>query len=273
MTDAMTVILIFLLIAVPAVYLFVLRGRRNHPGLAALRGWGYAHRGLHDQNRPENSLSAFQAALDGGYGVELDVHLLKDGTLAVFHDGTLDRVVGRPGKVAELTAGELNTCFLLGSDQAIPTFQEVLALFSGKAPLIVELKPDDGNHAALCRAVCDALDGYDGVYCLESFDPRCVRWLRHNRPELLRGQLSENFFASTNKMSWPIKLVLTAHLMNFLTLPDFVAYKFSDRKRLGTWLCRKLHRLQGVTWTVKTQADYDKALSEGWIPIFEGFLP
>ena len=52
--------------------------------------WTYripiAHRGLHDANKPENSLAAFSAAVKAGYAIEFDLHLLSDGHFAVFHD-------------------------------------------------------------------------------------------------------------------------------------------------------------------------------------------
>ena len=78
------------------VHVLCLRGRKNNPGLEALRGRYYAHRGLHDDEKPENSLAAYKAALDKGYGIEFDVHLLKDGSLAVMHDSDLKRTTGRP---------------------------------------------------------------------------------------------------------------------------------------------------------------------------------
>ena len=140
--------------------------------------------------------------------------------------------------------------------------------------MIVELKAERGNHAALAKAVCDMLDSYKGDFCLESFDPRVIRWLRKNRPGLCRGQLAENFFRSPKSKLPPyLKFVLTHQLENFLVVPDFVAFKFADRKLLGIWLVKKLWRVQGVSWTIKTQEDYDTALKEGWLPIFEGFRP
>ena len=256
------------------VYAFLVRGRKGHPGLAALQGWNYAHRGLHDETRPENSMAAFRAALEQGYGIELDVHLLKDGNLAVIHDYSLDRITGIEGKVEDLTIQQLQQYHLAGTDQTIPTFREVLDLYNGKAPLIVELKAIGNNAAALTEAVCDILENYNGVYCLESFDPRCVRWLRKHRPQLIRGQLSENFFRSdTSVLPAPLKFVMTHQLTNFLTLPDFVAFRYSDRKTLGNFLVRKLWRVQGVTWTLKNPDQHKTALQEGWIPIFEDYLP
>ena len=265
----LTVILILAILFVLAV-----QCRRGHKGLEALRGWNYAHRGLHGNGIPENSMAAFRAALEAGYGVELDIHLLKDGSLAVFHDGTLDRCTGKSGTPEELTAADLKDYPLEGTEETIPLFSQVLELFAGRAPIIVELKPVGGNHAALCQAACHMLDGYNGVYCLESFDPRCIHWWKKNRPELIRGQLSEDFVHNPKSpLPLVLKFLLTHQLENFLIRPDYVAYKFADRKTPSVFLARKLLGAQGVTWTITKPEDLDTARKEGWIPIFEGFRP
>lgn len=262
------------LLALVLLWILALRCRRNRPGLADLRNWSYAHRGLHGPGVPENSMAAFRAALDGGFGVELDVHLLKDGNLAVMHDSLLNRITGQAGRMEDLTIGELKDYSLEGTAETIPEFGEVLDLFGGKAPLIIELKSADGNHAALTEAACKLLEGYPGPFCMESFDPKCVAWLRKNRPDIIRGQLAENFFRSRNDLPDHLKFLATNLLFNFLTVPDFIAYKFADRNTTpSTVLCRKLWRAQGVSWTLRTREEYDTAVSEGWLPIFEGFLP
>lgn len=254
--------------------LYALKGRSSHPGMEALRGWGYAHRGLHSEGIPENSMAAFRAALEKGYGIELDIHLMKDGNLAVIHDASLLRTAGVDVQIEDLTAEDLENYRLEGTDEKIPLFREVLELYDGKAPMIVELKPMNLNHAALAEAACDLLESYQGVYCMESFDPRCVQWLKQNRPHIIRGQLTENFVANDNKLHPAIRFALTHNLLNFATVPDFVAYKFADRKdSFTTALCRNVWDIQGVSWTIKTQEDYETAVQEGWLPIFEGFEP
>ena len=262
-----------LLLVLAVVYLFTLRGRTGHPGLKALQGWSYAHRGLHGKGIPENSMAAFRAALDHGFGIEFDLHLLKDGNIAVIHDSLLKRTTGAEGRIEDLTTEDLKNYRLEGTEETIPTFRELLDLYAGKAPLIVELKPVNGNHAKLAETVCNMLQDYPGTYCIESFDPRCVAWLKKNRPQIIRGQLSENFFRSDPKMSLPLKLMLSTLVDNLVTRPDFVAYKFADRKNLSGFLCRKLFRLQGVSWTLRSKEEYDIAVKEGWLPIFENFIP
>ncbi len=255
------------------LYLLSLRGRAGHPGLPELRKWRYAHRGLYDTNQPENSMAAFRAALEKGYGIELDVHLLRDGALAVMHDSSLLRTTGREGKLEELTAADLANCYLEGTGETIPLFSQVLALFDGKAPLIVELKVVGNNYVQLCQRVCEWLDDYRGPFCVESFDPRCLLWLKKHRPDYIRGQLTENYFDSKARLPWTLKTVLTHQLGNFLTKPDFTAYRYKDRQNLGNFLARKLWKLQGVIWTVQNPEELALADREGYISIFEHFEP
>lgn len=265
------VIIILILIA---LYLLSLRGRRNHPGMAELKRWRYAHRGLHNAQRPENSMAAFRAALESGYGIELDIHLLKDGNLAVIHDSDLKRVTGREGKIEDLTTEQLGQYSLQGTDQTIPEFRQVLELFAGKAPMIIELKTAGGNYARLTEAACRMMEGYEGPWCMESFDPFCVRWLRKNRPEIIRGQLAENSIGNRAvRYPWIVRVITSLYLENFLTLPDFIAYRYKDRKTLSNWLCAKLWGISRVSWTIRSKEEFDTAVSEGWIPIFEGFIP
>ena len=255
------------------LYFFMILGRRKKNRMDKLKKWAYAHRGLHGNGLPENSMAAFRAALEAGYGIELDVHLLQDGNLAVIHDGPLVRTTGAEGYIEDLVTADLPNYSLEGTAETIPTFREVIELFAGKAPLIVELKPARSNHAALAAATCKMLDEYDIDYCIESFDPRAVAWLKKNRPDVVRGQLTEDFLHNPkSKLPWILKFLMSKNLMNFMGRPDFVAYKFADRKT--TWslyFCRK--QMESVTWTITSQADFDTALQEGWTPIFEGFIP
>lgn len=270
------IILIKILVVIAAIlaglYVLSTQGRVKHPGLKALQGWAYAHRGLHDDNLPENSMAAFRAALENGYGIELDVHLMKDRKLAVIHDTSLLRTTGHDVKITDLTAEDLPN-YPLANGELIPTFDQVLELFAGKAPLIIELK-DDGNSKALVDTAVKAMEGYEGAWCMESFHPQCVYELKKHHPQVIRGQLVMNHFKEENSPLHPaLKWIITNQAINFLIQPDFVSYRCTDRKTFSNFLVRKFWGLQGVTWTIKSQEEFDAAVAEGWLPIFEGFKP
>ena len=264
-----------LLLILVALFVLANTGRTGHPGLNRLRGWAYAHRGLHGNGIPENSMAAFKAALDAGYGIELDIHLTRDGDLAVIHDSNLLRTAGADVTITDLTADQLALYPLEGTDEVIPTFHQVLDLYAGKAPLIIELKADGNNQQQLVDTAVAAMVGYKGEWCMESFDPRCVYYLRKNHPEVIRGQLAENYFATPSSTLHPaVKFLLTHNLLNFITQPDFVSYKFADRKATpSSYVWQNLWKLQKVTWTLRSKEEYDTAVKEGWIPIFENFIP
>ncbi|MBQ5910459.1 MAG: glycerophosphodiester phosphodiesterase [Clostridia bacterium] len=267
------VIALVVILLVLAFCLFALSGRGGKTRFSGFEGFDIAHRGLHKKPTvPENSMAAFKAAIDKGYGIELDLHLLRDGGIAVFHDNTLDRTTGKQGNIKDLTLEDLKNYTLEESSETIPNFPEVLKLVDGKVPLIIELKVEN-NTAALCKATLDALKDYKGEYCIESFDPRPLIWLRKNSPEITRGQLSQNFLKAKSSLSMPIRVLLTTLFMNIATKPDFIAFKFNDRKLIFNQISTKLFGLQPVCWTIKSIEDHKQAKSEGYISIFEQFEP
>ena len=254
----------------------LLRARRGSASMRAMRQFRYAHRGLYDKAAgiPENSLSAFSRAVAHGFGVELDVHLLRDGTLAVFHDSDIRRMTGRAGYLEDLSAEELGDYPLDGTGETIPQFCDVLALFEDTGlPIIVELKSFRDNYAALTERTMRELDKFRVVYCVESFDPRCVAWVRKHRPEVIRGQLSQNFLKDRGKLSLPMAFATTHLLSNIMVQPDFVAYRFKDRKKWAPRLCRRIYGAQRVYWTIRSKEELSIAESDGAIAIFEHFLP
>ena len=200
---------------------------------------------------------------------------MKDGHLAVIHDASLKRTADADVLVEDLTAEELKQYRLEGTEHHIPLLEEVLPIFAGKAPLIVELKAERGNAAALAEAACALLDKYHVTYCMESFDPRCLMWLWENRPDVVRGQLSENFARHGDGENLPgvVRWVLSNLLLNCRTRPDFIAYRFEDRKCLSLRLCRGIYRAQEFSWTIRSKADMEAAEQDGALVIFEQFNP
>lgn len=267
------------LICAAAVYLYLTLGRVKRPDASYFYGSFYAHRGLHTDGVPENSLPAFAAAVNSGYGIELDVHLTADGELVVHHDDSIKRLTGEDGKISELTAAELTSKKLCGTEATIPLFSEVLSLVNGKVPLIVELKRDPKDAPApLCERVFSALDAYkaetDGKYCVESFNPYVVNWCRKNRSDIFRGQLTEAFYSRGKKTK--IMYMMENLLINILGRPDFVAYNVQDRGNFSLRVWQKIYSAPIAFWTIKSQAELDAARRDYGNKvaiIFEGFIP
>lgn len=264
-------------LAAAGTWCLLIKPRRKQPGWEKLDGVKYAHRGLHDPalGVPENSMTAFRRAIERGFGAELDVHLMADGGLAVVHDSDLTRVCGKKALIEDLTAADLKDYPLMGTQEQIPLFQDVLALFEGKTPLVIELKVERSNYDALTDAVMAALEGWNGTYCVESFHPAVLLRLREKYPWVLRGQLSENFIrgGEVGNLTTPVRFVLTHLLTTAFTRPDFIAYKWEDRREPSLRLMRALYGVHEVGWTVRSREAMDLLARDGVIPIFEQFIP
>lgn len=243
-------------------------GRRDREQRAPFMGRNYAHRGLHriDKSVPENSIPAFEAAARIGYGVELDLHLTRDGEVVVFHDDDLKRLCGADVRVEELTLEELRAYRLCGTQYGIPTFKEVLAAIDGRCPMIVELK-QTARRRELCRKSYELLREYKGRWCMESFDPRMVLWYRVHAPEALRGQLSTRM-SELRKSTGPVQAFILSRLfLNFLTRPHFIAYEIG-RKPLTLKLCEFMGAMK-VAWTSrewKTEEKNDAVIFQFYRP-------
>jgi glycerophosphoryl diester phosphodiesterase len=252
------------------LYLLSIKPRMyGRPDYNPFFGHMYAHRGLHI-DYPENSFSAIKLAADLGYGIEFDVHLTKDNIPVIFHDDTLYRICGVRGYLRDYTYEELCKFRLLGTDEKIPRLDEVLKMVNGRVPLIIEYKVEKNNAAKLC-SICDRiLINYKGVYCIQSFHPLAVRWYRTHRPNVVRGQLSEDF--TKQKLNVPYFLI--SHLIgNCYASPDFISYNCKHKDELSRNICRKFYKSLSVAWTVRSQEELDRISRSFDLFIFEGFIP
>ena len=232
----------------------------------------YAHRGLHDATKAENSMSAFAAAKEMGFGIELDVRLSKDGELVVFHDDNLTRVAGIDGKVIDFTAEELSKMSLSGTKDGVPTLREVLDLIDGAVPLIIEIKMN-GDEKGVSEKLMEVIEGYKGDYVVESFNPIALKIVRKMRPDILRGILSTEYLKD-EKHKGSILYGLLQHLMlNFMVRPDFIAYDKKGYKVKGLRFVRRSFGTALIAWTVKSAEEEREAISHGFdTVIFEGYI-
>ena len=266
------------MIAIPIVivvlillYLFMV-APKNRKDMDYYKTKYYAHRGLHNSERAENSMSAFKAAVDGGYGIELDVRLSKDGKLVVFHDDTLDRVCGREGKAIDFTAEELATFKLNGTEDGIPLFSDVLSLVDGKIPLLVEIKENAGD-SSVSHATCKMLKEYKGEYIVESFNPMSLKVVKDNLPEASRGILSQRYFEQKKQRNI-LFFLLQNMMLNFACRPAFIAYNHKHASSLSLRFLRSFFRVPTVAWTVRSAEEEAIARKNGFDGIiFENYIP
>ena len=264
-------VLAIVLVVFVILYLFLVAPRMtNKPDRTALMGVHYAHRGLFDNksDAPENSLRAMKKAVEAGYGIEFDIQLSKDDVPVIFHDASLKRMCGVDGKIWDYTLEELQKMKLLDSGETIPTLEQVLKVVDGKVPLIIEYKMDRVD-TKVCELGNAILEKYNGVYCMESFHPFAVKWYRKHRPDVIRGQLSQDF--SRTKYKGFQYFAMTHLLLNFLTRPDFIAYNHKDSGIFSRYVCRKLGALS-VAWTIKNRIEYEESETDFDLVIFDSFI-
>ena len=177
-----------------------------------------AHRALHDDAKAENSLEAVQAAVEAGYGIEIDIQPSRDGTPMVFHDYDMARLTGVAGPIAQMGTAALTAIPLLGGG-TIATLAKVLEVVAGRVPLLIEIKDQDGalgtNVGPLEQAVAEVLKGYEGDVALMSFNPNSVAACREYAPDIPRGITTCSYPAG----SWPMVPKAVRHAQ--ARIPDF----------------------------------------------------
>jgi glycerophosphoryl diester phosphodiesterase len=237
-----------------------------------------AHRALHDvaDGRPENSRAAIRAAIEAGYGIEIDVQLSADGAAMVFHDYDLARLTHATGKVRDLPSGDLAHVMLAGGQEGIPDLEEVLHLVAGQVPLVVEVKDQDGAMGPavgpLEEAVAALLKAYDGPVAVMSFNPHSVQRLSELAPDLPRGLVTSAFRAA----DWSLPEPVCARLRE---IPDFdraacgfISHEVADlnRPRVAE-LKAGGHAI--LCWTVRSPGQEADARRVADNITFEGYLP
>ncbi len=252
------------------LYLFLIAPRMFHkPDRTPLYGYHYAHRGLFDNETeaPENSLPAFQKAVEAGYGIEFDVQLSKDDKLVVFHDATLRRMCGVEGNVWDYTLEELKTFKLANSEAMIPTLEEALTLVDGKVPLVIEYKLDR-IQTKVCALSNELLKEYKGTYCIESFYPHALGWYRKHRPDVVRGQLSQEHFRLKEHKGKVSSWVASFLLTNVWARPDFVAYNEAHTSNISRRVFRAMGGLS-IAYTIKSKTRYEELKNDYDLFIFD----
>jgi glycerophosphoryl diester phosphodiesterase len=239
-----------------------------------------AHRGLHDRASGiiENSASAFEAAISGGYAIECDIQLSSDGVPVVFHDDDAGRLLGKAGALADLAASDITSSPLLDSaaGDCPQRFSDFLTQIAGRTLLQIELKHqrDTTGTQLLARSVAEALKTYDGPVTIESFDPHLLTAIRQFGFTGPRGIITYDY-AETGEDSYLTadQRYMLRHLLHWHeTQFDFIscAKDALDLPAIVFW--RALGK-PVTAWTIRSQAEADAASPYADQLVFEGFQP
>lgn len=225
-----------------------------------------AHRGLHNikESIPENSLPAFEKAIQKDFPVELDVRILKDDTVVVFHDNSLDRLTGLNKLIRDIPFSGLKYIYLLNTKEKIPSLDEALTLIDGKVPVLIDIK-NEGKTAHLEQELLKILKNYKGEFAVQSFNPLSLLWFEKNAPGILHGQL----FSDSGYLKIGIfKKMILSYFFNRKVRPQFISY---DITALPNRKVSKL-RTKGIpvlSWTITNNKDLIKAKKYSDNYIFE----
>ncbi len=234
-----------------------------------------AHRGLHDAGNglEENSLAAFEAAIDHGYAIEADVQLSSDGEAMVFHDHTLDRLTDETGLIGDFTSAELTGIGFRHGRGTIPTLAQMLEMVAGRTGLVIEVKSRWTGDTLLARRTAQCLSSYAGNAAVMSFDPVQVAWFAHEVPGIMRGIVADG--ATQNDYPWlPLATLLSLRQFRHvdITRPDFLSL---DKHWLPCPVSRSYRKTRTpmICWTVRSEQEASDALRWCDQITFEGYTP
>lgn len=230
-----------------------------------------AHRGLHSGKEiPENSISSFKACIEAKLPIELDVHIMTDGTALVFHDDSFERMTGYEREMYLSSYDDVKDLKLLDSEERIPTLEDVLTLVNGQVPLVIELKclKHDGR---LEHQVYNLLKEYEGPYCIQSFNPFTLLWFKRYAPEVVRGMISGSLHNSTVSL-WR-KVIIRSMVFAFLIKPHYIAFEWDKFWYPSMWVVRIFTRIPIIAWCIKNKNQQAIMKSKTSNIIFEDFDP
>lgn len=217
-----------------------------------------AHRGLWSREVPENSLEAFENAVQEGHPIELDVQMLADGTLVVFHDWTLDRMTSVEGKLSQKTYDEMAHVTLNNSTQKIPRLEEVLQVVQGSVPLLIEMKNRNHKRSEYIEKLLAVLGEYDGVFVLSSFDPFLVKKVKKHFKGVLCGQNFSNYPKNKFLVGQFKKVFMYVSWTVSNNTPDFFVCRASMLPQC--WIVRTAAKRKKplLTWAIGDESEYKK---------------
>lgn len=210
-----------------------------------------AHRGLHSETIAENSLDSFRLAKSRNLAIEIDVHRLKDGEFAVFHDKNLKRVTGIDAEISKFTSNELEN-IKLWDGQKIPLLQDVLKLVDGSVPLLIELKPENSFKNSDIPALLEIIDnyGHKEMVAFQCFNPLTVRALKKSTNNYPIGILSSYKLGNIKGIK---NYIAKSLMLQSFIHSDFISYDINFLPNKYVTKKSKKYKIPVLAWVVKTK--------------------
>ena len=197
-----------------------------------------AHRGIHNTEIPENTLPAFYKCVDKKYIIELDIHILTDNSIVVFHDHNLKKLTGVNKVIETLSYPQLSK-IKIDKKYTIPTLKQVMHIVNGKVPILIEIK-DMNNNSKFEEELVKILDNYNGEFAIQSMNPFVIDWFYKNRKDYVIGLII------FNDLNYNI-------VKRYVKKIDFISvYK----KQLPF----KINKLV-LGWTIRKESEYKKYIN------------
>ncbi len=211
-----------------------------------------AHRGLHNDIYPENSMPAYQRAIDANFNIEIDVHVTKDGEVVVHHDTSLKRVCGVDRYIRDCTLEEIKSYRLANTEYTVPTLKEFLDLVDGKVGILCEIKGVSPFNLRIVRKTCKIIEDYKGDIAIQSFNFAAVIYARRhtNRPT---GELCTWCSPDGKKPRWALTDFMGKMWICKVSRPNFIAYDVRALDKSlspNKWLKKWATKLPIIVWTV-----------------------
>lgn len=270
MVIAVTVTVLILLILL-VTYVFLIMPRATFAADMELLSTDYARGGLSSEGMASNSLRSFALAVREGYGIEFELSMSADGVLVAFReDGFLRGRIKR--KVSKMSLAELKGIRLSKDGDTVATLKEVLDLVDGGVPLLINVGTGK-ERLILCEKMAAMLDNYTGAYCVESEDPRVLRWFRDHRPRYARGQIVGTGNQVKKELGALRAFFVSTMLSNVFTRPDFISINGREMKKAAFVIATKIFRAKGFVFTVRSERVHRLVRSKGYFAIFEKIRP
>ena len=212
-----------------------------------------AHRGYHDRNKKiiENSIESFKKAIEYNYIIELDIHMLKDGNIVVFHDNNLKRVCGINKMISDLSYDEIKKYNLFNTESKIPLLKDVLRLVDGKVPLLIEIKYYH-KYGIIEKELIKMMKNYKGKFAVQSFYPKTIFWFKKHAKYIPVGLLTSDFKRSSNLK----RLIGKTIILDVILKADFISYNINAAPNI--YIDAKRKKKLVIGWTVRTNDEYQK---------------